>query len=332
MGIDLIPFGDTDDAVARQAWAVARDAWVGTLPDIPFESLAYFTSEIRRPPPGFALERVLARLDGAPAGYLALRLPLLDNLENAEVEVWVAAEHRRRGVGRALYEHAAARLGALGRKRMAGQTVQGRPGGDEFCAAIGASPALREIRSRLDIAAIDQERLDAMLVEAWTHAGGYRSVRWQGVPPERYIDHVAYLDGRMMRDAPLGDLDWEPENVDADRIREGELRRTERGVGRYHTGVVHEASDRMVGWTTLAGAHDTPTHLWQNNTIVDPLHRGHRLGTIVKLENLLHAREHRPELTAIDTFNASSNEYMLAINRAMGFRAADAWTQWQLTV
>jgi hypothetical protein len=152
------------------------------------------------------------------------------------------------------------------------------------------------------------------------------------VPPHPYIDHVAYLDSRFMADAPLGDLDWEPENVDAERVRQDEQRRLDQGVGRYHAGAVHEASDRLVAWTNLTGAHDSPTHLWQNITIVDPPHRGHRLGMIVKLENLRRARAARPELTAIDTFNASSNEYMLSINRTMGFRPVDTWIQWQVTV
>jgi hypothetical protein len=106
----------------------------------------------------------------------------------------------------------------------------------------------------------------------------------------------------------------------------------ERSIGRFHGGVEHLATGRLVAWTTLSGADDTPTHLWQHITIVDPPHRGHRLGMIVKLENLRHAREYRRQLTAIDTFNAAANEHMLAINVAMGFRAVDSWMQWQQTV
>ena len=331
MGIVVVPLDDADEAAARQAWEIGRAAWAVTLPDIPHESFAHFRGMIRRPAPGYAYERAVGHLDGVPAGYLSLRLPLLDNLENAEIELYVAPEHRRRGVGRALYYHAADRLRALGRKRVTGETVDGRTGG-EFCVAIGASPVLRETCGRLDVTAVDQSRFDAMLAEAWTHAGGYRTVRWQGVPPERYLADVAYLEGRMTTDAPMGDLDWEPESIDADRVRETELRRIERGITRFHTGAVHVASDRLVGSTTLSGDDEVPAHLWQNNTIVDPAHRGHRLGTIVKLENLAYARARRPELTAIHTSNATSNEYMLAINRAMGFRAADAWTHWQKTL
>jgi GNAT superfamily N-acetyltransferase len=331
MRIEVVQFGDTDETSARLAYAIRGAGWRRMTPDIPYESAAHFLSSIRLPPPGYAMERALAYLDGRPVGYLSLNLPTLDNLDNAGAELWVVPAHRRHGVGRALWTYAADRIRALGRKRITAESVESAEA-HGFAASVGAAAALRETRSRLDIAAVDQRRLDAMLDEGWTHARGYRLLRWQGVPPERYLDDVAYLDSRFLAEAPTGDLEWEPENIDADRLREHERRWTERGVGRFHAGVVHEASDRFVGWTTLSGAADNPTHLWQNITLVDPAHRGHRLGTILKVANLAHAREHRPRLTAIDTWNASSNEHMLAINRAMGFRAVDSWVEWQQTV
>jgi GNAT superfamily N-acetyltransferase len=331
MHIDVVPFGDTDEAAALCAYEIRGAGWRAMTPDIPYDSAAHFLSGIGLPPPGYAFERVLAYLDGTPAGYLCLELPLLDNLDNAAAELWVAPAYRRRGVGMGLWTHAAARIRALDRKRITTESVESAEASG-FAATVGAAAALRETRSRLDIAALDEQHLDAMLAEAWTHAAGYRLIRWQGVPPERYIDDVAYLDSRFMADAPTGDLEWEPEKIDADRVRKHEQRWIDRGVGRFHAGMVYEKSDRLVAWTTLSGAADTPTHLWQHITLVDPPHRGHRLGTIVKVANLAHAREHRPQLTAIDTWNATSNEYMLAINRAMGFRAVDTWVEWQQTV
>jgi GNAT superfamily N-acetyltransferase len=332
MQIDVVQVGDTDESAALQAYGVFRDAWVASVPDIPPPTPATFIGEIQHPSRSYAHERCLAFLDGVPAGYLVLQLPLLDNLDNAEMEISVAVGSRRQGVGRALFAHATTRLRALGRKRVTGEAVESAPGSSEFCRSVGAAPALEETRSRLDIATIDQGAFDAMLASAWTRAEGYRVVCWQGVAPDAYIDDVAYLDGRFMTDAPLGDLEWEAEKVDADRVRQSEQRRLDFGQVRFHTGAVHEATDRLVAWTTLGGSRDIPEHLWQNTTIVDPDHRGHRLGTIIKLANLREARVHRPAVTAIDTFNASSNEYMLAINRAMGFRPVDKWMQWQLTV
>lgn len=331
MKIDVVPFGDTDEAALRQAYEISRAADLHEAPDIPPPSAHTFISGIRRPNPGYAFERAIGYLDGEPAGYLSVEMPQLDNLDKAAMDLSVTPTLRRRGVGRALHSYAVERARAAGRRQLVGETVQG-PANDAFATAMGASPALAETRSRLDLTAADQDRLDAMLAEAWTHAAGYRFVKWDGVPPDEFIDDVAALDSRFFTDAPLGELDWEPEKVDADRVRKSEQQRLDRGFGRYHGGIAHVASGRLVAWTTLAGAEDAPTHLWQNITIVDPAHRGHRLGMVVKLENLRHARAHRPELAAVDTANASSNEHMLAINVAMGFRAVDSWMQWQQTV
>jgi GNAT superfamily N-acetyltransferase len=331
MKIDVVPFGDTDEAAIRSAYEISRVSSQHDVPDLPPEPEHTFVSGIRQPHPGHTAEWVIGYLDGQPAGYLCIEMPQLDNLDNATVEIIVTPASRRHGVGRALHSYAVQRAHALDRKRLTAETVRA-PAHDAFATAMGFSPALAEIRSRLDLTPADQDRLDAMLGVARAHAGGYRFVKWQGVPPDEFIDDVAGLDSRFITDAPMGELDWEPEKVDAERVRRSEQYRLDRGFGRFHGGAEHVTSGRLVAWTTLAGPPESPAHLWQNITIVDPAHRGHRLGTLVKLENLRHAREHRPELTAVDTFNATSNEHMLAINVAMGFRAVDSWMQWQQTV
>ena len=65
---------------------------------------------------------------------------------------------------------------------------------------------------------------------------------------------------------------------------------------------------------------ETPWHAWQNITIVDPLHRGHRLGALIKVANLRYVLEARPNLEIIDTGNAYVNSYMISINEEMGFQ------------
>ena len=331
MQIDVVPFGDTDESAARHAYDISVAAARARTPDFPSYSFATFLGGIRRPYAGRAAERVVAYLAGAPAGFAELTLPHYDNLDNGTVEIFVHPDRRRRGVGRRLHGWAVERMQDLGRKRITGETVQTTEG-DAFAAAMGAAPVLLETRSRLDVTAGAQDGWDAMLAEAWTRADGYRFVRWTGMPPDGCIDDVAYLDGRLISDAPTGDLEWEPEKVDADRIRRSEQRMIDLGFDRIHGGIEHVATGRLVAWTVLAGHPDVPEHLWQNITLVDPPHRGHRLGMVVKLENLAHAREHRPALAAIDTWNASSNEHMLAINVAMGFRPVDRWMQWQQAV
>jgi GNAT superfamily N-acetyltransferase len=327
MAVDVVPLTDPD-----VVYPIARAVSAHEIPDFPFPTLDGFRLQLAHPSPSFGVERYLGRLDGRPAGHLSMSLPLLDNRDNAEIEIEVLPECRRRGVGRALHAHATARVRELGRKRLQFGTVGRHPDGAAFALAMGAAAALVDTRSRLDVTAVDQSRLDALLGEAWTHASGYRAVSWLDVAPDDLIDDLAYLEGRFVADAPMGDLEVEPEKVDAARIRANVGAAKERGRTLYSSGAVHRSSGRLVGFTTLAGSFDIPDHLWQSLTLVDPGHRGHRLGLIVKLTNLAYARRHRPALRAIDTFNAAANEPMLAVNRQMGFRPVDEWTEWQQTV
>ena len=320
MRIDVEPL---TDALLDRIYAINRAGWEHDVPDTPFASLASYRAGLQNPWPGFAMEVYLGRLDGLPVGILGLRLPLRDNLDGGNAEIYVLPAHRRHGMGRALYAYAVARLHELGRKRLFGQTVRRFPDGDAFAAAMGATAALAETRSRLDVAAADLTHLDGL------HADGYRLIRWTGIPPDDVIDDVAYLDSRYILDAPQGDLVVEQELVDADRVRDAQRASIVRRRTTFHVGAVHVASGRLVAWTFLASADDAPWHAWQNITLVAPEHRGHRLGLMVKLDNLRHIRAARPELRAIDTFNATANEHMLAINQTMGFRPVDSWLQWQ---
>ena len=309
------------------AYAVRRPVWEHGVPDIPFASRAGFFAGFDLPPPGYVVERYVGLLDDEPVGYLELSIPQLDNLDNLLVEVEVLPSARRHGVGRAMFRVATDRTAALGRKHIIGATVDSHPDGAAFAAAVGAVAGLEETRSRLDVTTLDETRLAELLADAWRHAEGYHAIQWTGVPPDEVIDDVAYLEGRLLADSPTGSLDLEPDKVDAERIRQVERVGELRGRASYHAGALH--GDRLVAWTAMVGEVALPVHAWQHTTLVDPDHRGHRLGMLVKLVNLAQIRELRPGLEAIDTFNASENEHMLRINRAMGFRPADIWTDWQ---
>lgn len=312
------------------AYEISRACHEFDQPDIPVDSFDAFCATIEFPWPGHAFERYVGLLDGTPVGYLVLRMPQHDNLTNMDVEIEVLPSARRHGVGRAMHELAVERARATGRKVLMSATVQHHPDGSAFATAVGARPGLEDIRSRLDLRAVDQALLDDMLAEAWRHADGYRVVRWQGIPPDEIIDDVAYLESRLNSDAPTGDLPLEAAKVDAELLREGELRRGRRGRASYNAAALH--GDRAVALTSIVGTVGAPAQAWQNTTLVDPEHRGRRLGTVVKLENLRYIRELCPELEVIDTFNAASNQHMLRINRAMGFAAVDTVISWHQSV
>ncbi|MFI6784193.1 GNAT family N-acetyltransferase [Micromonospora sp. NPDC050276] len=339
MSITIASFDSADRAAVDAAYLIGAAARDVDLPELPPFCRQRFDALFHTPMPGTESLWALARLDGVPAGYLQLDLPHLDNTDNATVELTVHPELRRRGVGRALHEYGLRLLREHGRKRVVGMTVSALPdgparsvAGDAFAASTGAQPALAEVRRRLEIAKIDRVALRAALAEAQPRAEGYQSVCWQGSTPQEYVADIAYLDSRLIMDAPMGDVQWEPEQVDAERIRGNDRALDARGRRRYHLGILHEASGRLVAWTLLDVGASADWHAFQQITIVDPAHRGRRLGLIAKAENLHHLLTHEPAVRVIDTMNAASNTYMVAINEQLGFRPVDSWNNWQLTL
>jgi GNAT superfamily N-acetyltransferase len=287
---------------------------------------------------GRRVEFYLALLDGEPAGRMELYFPTKENLNNLFIQIDVVPALRRRGVGRALFERALERARANDRGHIAVNTAWPLPGipahdggaGPAFAAAFGLESAnLHEVMRRFDLSTLDKANLDGLLEKAEAKSSGYRLVRWIDAAPEEYVADIAYLDSRLIEDAPMGDLVIEPEKVDADRVREVERVSKLRGRTSYHTGVAHEETDTLVAWTTLTKDAELDWHAWQQITIVEPKHRGHRLGALVKVENLRFFLEHQPDTRIIDTFNAAENSYMISINEQMGFRPLFAFQNWQ---
>lgn len=339
MDITVTPFDASDEQTAHEALAVMTESVAHDIPDFPPVCPVNFLGGLTHPWPGNREEHAVARVDGVVVGHVEVGLPKLDNLENADVELNVAPGHRRNGVGLALYRWAEDVARANGRKRLLGMAIESLPGGpvredagSQFATSLGFKAALSEVRRRLDVTALDQAALDRMLSEGWAKAEGYSLVRWNDETPDEFVDDVAYLDGRLLEDAPMGDLEWEPMKVDADRIRRGEEVREARGRRQYNTGVKHDASGRLVAWTTLEFGATSPWHSFQNITIVEPRHRGHRLGAIVKVENLRWTLASEPQLRIVDTWNAAVNDHMISINEAMGFRPVDGWNNYQLNL
>lgn len=338
MDIRVTPFGAADETALGRAYEIEVAARDVDAPDLPPCCRQRFFGGFHHPRPGEELRAALALRDGQPAGYVRISLPQRENRENALVTLVVHPEHRRHGVGRALYDHTVRLLREIGRKRILADSVIGLPGsagttpGAAFAAAMGAHAALTDIRRRLDVTALDQDALDRLLAESWPRAAGYSVVRWPGPAPDEYAEDVAYLDSRLLEDAPLGDLTMEAERPDVARKRAVEATNTAWGKRWYNCGVRHDATGRLVAWTAINFSASVAWHAYQSITLVEPRHRGHRLGTIIKIENLRYVLAHEPALRYIDTYNAAENDHMIAINDALGFQAVDGLMNWQVTI
>jgi len=133
----------------------------------------------------------------------------------------------------------------------------------------------------------------------------------------------------MSTDAPLGELQTEEEQWDADRVLEQLSVIRAQGRRRVETVAVERATGRLVAFTDLAVSAHTPVLAYQWETLVLKEHRGRRLGQLVKAANLRALLRELPDVRRVTTWNAEGNAPMLAVNRAMGFVTIGRWTEWQ---
>jgi GNAT superfamily N-acetyltransferase len=319
-----------DDAAVAAYFALRTAAAAQDHPGHPLPCPLEHAVMARRPWPGDDREIYLAVTEhGEPAGALMVDISLRDNLDSVGADIVVHPEHRRAGIGRMLAERLQEVARTRGRHLVLFETPDDSPGA-AFADTYGAERALPSRQSVLELDRVDDATLAGLEADAVAHADGYSLVQWSGSTPEGHLDDIAVLETRMSTDAPLGTLEWEEEDIDAGRVRERDQLRIERGNRSWTTAVRHDATGRLVGSTTLVvrGTHRHDADQWE--TIVLHEHRGHRLGTWIKMANLRATRSAMPELERVWTWNASSNAHMLAINIAMGFRPERLWTECQV--
>jgi GNAT superfamily N-acetyltransferase len=263
--------------------------------------------------------------DGSVAGWYKLELPDLENLDQAELTLVVHPAQRRHGLGRALLEHAVARTAANGRTALNGPARSGSDG-EPFARATGAEPGLVDVQRVMDVRAVGDERLAELRGEAERAAAGYSLVSWTGLVPEDFLDQAAALFAAL-NDAPHDPRDA-PAVWDARRVRERvNALRPHYGLRTYSV-VAMSADGDPAAITEVAV---DPADLgWghQMLTGVTRKHRGHRLGLLVKIAMVEWLREAEPALERIQTWNAESNRYMIAVNEALGYTILGQPASW----
>lgn len=306
-------------------WHTAHHA---DLPDDPAFCPVWEGGAILHPPPGERYEHWLARDAAGLAGMAYIGFPELDNTGTAYVGVIVHPRARRRGLGRQLWDLTVDRARAEGRKLSMFESKMGSPG-EAFARSVGGELGILSARRRLLVDAGTLATCDALWDAALLYAAGYEIHTYVGPVPERWVADMTYLTARMSTDAPMDDLDFEPEVYDVERLRAREAGWHARGRIGYTAVAVHTASGTVVGYTDIGFTDEDPTACHQNDTIVDPAHRGRRLGTLIKVANLRQLLAAQPAVRTILTWNAASNGPMIAVNEAMGFRLWDLWGEWQ---
>ncbi len=332
----LVDIALVDPASIEQlrAWQDVTDAvHAADVPDLPSNPFEELVASARTPRQSTHEERWLLSHEGVPVGVSKASFTMLDNTAQCGVLVAVHPDHRRQGHGRRLFDHLVERVRSDGRKRLlteiAEPLVNGATApGPAFASTVGATRALDEIRRVLDLASLDERRLDALEAEARSRSAGYEPVTWVGATPDDLVDDQAALIEQMSVDAPMGEIDWERERWDATRIREQERLTAEQRRTRLVTAVRHLESGRLVAFTDIGVSQLQPDPAYQWETLVLQAHRGHRLGMLAKVTNLRQLRREIPEASRVVSWNAETNTHMVAINDALGFRPVERLAEW----
>lgn len=310
---------DVTDPTARRAWFDVMDRSArANRPHALLEAFDAF--EVSATEPGEHARRL--RLEACDCGKLVgvaeLELPLTENLDVGWCEVNVLPEHRRRGVGRLLWHAVLDRARGAGRTRIGCEVSVGSEGGAGllFAAAMGTVEKHREDHLLLDLP-VATARVDP----------AYDLVFWRGRCPVEHRAAYLAMRNQMNADVPTGELDLEPAVLTDTRLARSE----ERLMRSYDVRVAaaRRRVDGALGGYSLLFVPHGADHARQDDTLVMPEHRGHRLGAALKAANYADLPEH---VRVVHTWTAPSNGAMHHTNTALGFRVVEYLHEMEATI
>ncbi|MGZ0147266.1 GNAT family N-acetyltransferase [Kribbella sp. WER1] len=287
-----------------------------------------FGFSLRNPSPLKRRIAVGAFEDDRVLGALLFEYRLTDNLDAVEVEIDVPPEHRRRRIGSALWHWAVTRSAQLGRTIVQTEiAVPADPApGAEFAERLGFT--VEHVEDHLVVPLpYDELRLEELRSEAG-RLDGYRLTSWAGVCPPEHQQAYADLHTAMDLDVPTGGMTREVVPWTVEKLQASEAR-----VDRTHLALVtmaHTLDGQPAGYTLIYLSRGDLENAQQDDTLVLREHRGHNLGTHLKLANLSQLAKHRTTQRYLHTWTALTNAPMRKVNARFGFRAVEQHRELEL--
>ena len=309
-----------------RAWFDVEQASIhADRPEAISRTYAALATSVQHPSPYVDRPLLAACEDGVTVGVAEVELTRQDNLHLAELAIHVRPDRRRRGIGRALHDAAEEIRRAAGRTTVLGELVVAA--GDEdsagmaFALALGYASVHHEEHLVLPLpvepAALPRPAADT----------AYDIVTWGARCPDAHVAAFCRMRNQMERDVPVGEVAYEPPVIDEARLRSSE-ERTGRAYHRVVAAARRRGDGEMAGYSVLFLAHDDH-EVRQDDTLVMPEHRGHRLGLRLKLATLEILQRDHPDRRRLHTWTDPDNRAMYRTNEAFGYRPAEVLHEMQ---
>ena len=319
---------DEQIALARLFQRMSKEI----LPEDPERPIDAILPRLRATVPNEWHARARARdAKGNVIAFAGVERSLNDQL-NAHVawtEISVHPDHRRKGLGRAVFADLVAQSeGQHPELLFMGITNDRVASGEPFLKALGAQAGLPMKTNQLALADVDRTQ-----VADWASLdpAGYRLEGVDDVVPASLVaPYIQASDG--INDMPKGDLKMGDWKLTEEQIRDRESWFKQTGIQWRLLVAIHEATGEGAGFTDVTYDPKQPWVIWQQGTAVTRGHRGHRLGLWMKAVMLDRILRELPEAKYIRTGNANTNSQMLGINTQLGFRLAWQSILWQLPI
>jgi GNAT superfamily N-acetyltransferase len=311
---------DADDTEAVEASRQVLDAARAT--DSPFQpssTLFRRTMNLRHGWDASPARHLLMLVDGAPVAVADVELGEWDNRDLAWFYLAVDPAHRRRGHGSQLLTQVLDLAQKQGRTKF-GAAWWETTATEAFAQRHGFQRASQEIYRRQVTSELPTGFAEAAYAEAAPYASDYELVHIEGRAPDDLMPTIAELTAAI-NDAPLDDLDVEDEAFPVERLRDYERATIESGYRMRRIIARHRRTGEPAGHTVVVVDTERPQLAHQHDTAVVRAHRGHRLGLLLKAEMLRWIVETEPQVTSIDTWNAESNDHMIAVNERLRYQA-----------
>ncbi|MCS7240692.1 MAG: GNAT family N-acetyltransferase [Candidatus Bipolaricaulota bacterium] len=273
----------------------------------------------------YVMRYYLAEVDGKAVGYACYHhMPQRFHPQRFWIWIAVLPEFRHREIGSALYTRILADLQALAAKFLHTSTRETWADTIRFLEKQGFREVMRSWESHLDVTSFDPRPFEEYLVRVEREGIVLTTLAAEKEADPDWLVKVHALHNAVMADVPSS-APFTPLSLEEFQ------RRTLNNPDLLPDGYfLAKKGGEYVGESFVFRIPAEPGHLSQGLTGVRREYRGKGIALALKLKVIAYAKAHG--YTLIKTWNATTNQPMLAINEKLGFRRQPAWIEYAKTL